>query len=187
MKKIFAILFIMFFCLQNVNAAGTIATYVIDPEKNAFQHNNMGLIYVEERDYYAAIQEFKMAISLNPETQATATYFNNLGKVYVTIGYPALAQDCFENALKQYPLNFEYYKELAQCYKLQGKALAKLQEYKNKKNAPSLDKVMLGLLYEQNGDIKKAIFVLDEFTASEPALLITPSVKQYIQTLVDSL
>ncbi len=77
----------------------------------------MGIMYVEEKCYYAAIQEFKMAISLNPKKQATAVYFNNLGKVYMTIGYPNLALDCFQNAVTQYTLNLEYYKNLANCYK----------------------------------------------------------------------
>ena len=49
--------------------------YVIDATKNAFLHNNMGLRYMEEHCYYAAIQEFKIAISLNPNTQATAVYY----------------------------------------------------------------------------------------------------------------
>lgn len=186
MKKILTAILIIYLSVQTANAAGTIATYVIDPEKNAYHHNNLGIMYVEERDYYAAIQEFKMAISLNPSTQATATYFNNLGKVYMTIGYPELAQDCFQNALKQYPLNLEYYQQLAKCYKQRGLAQVKLQEYKNKKKS-SLDRVMLGLLYEQCGDVKKAIFVLDDFTSSEPDLLITPAVKRYIQVLVNSI
>lgn len=186
MKKFFVIFFIILMTVQTANASGTIATYVIDPEKNAYQHNNMGIIYVEEKNYYAAIQEFKTAISLNPDTQATAAYFYNLGKVYMTIGYPGLAEDCFQNSIKHYPLNFEYYKGLADCYGKLGKAQSKLQEYKTAKKT-SLDNVILGLLYEQNGDIKKAIFVLDDFTAAEPALLITPAVKQYIQTLVNTL
>ena len=37
--------------------------YVIDATKNAYLHNNMGLRYMNERLYYAAIQEFKIAIS----------------------------------------------------------------------------------------------------------------------------
>ena len=51
---------------------------VIDATKNAFLHNNMGLRYMEEHCYYAAIQEFKIAISLNPNTQATAVYYKNI-------------------------------------------------------------------------------------------------------------
>lgn len=166
-------------------APGTIATYVIDPEKNAFEHNNLGIMYVEEKSYYAAIQEFKMAISLNPKTQATAVYFNNLGKVYMEIGYPELALDCFKNAVIQYSLNFEYYLNLAQCYKRLNQIETQLGIYKNKTS--SLDKIMLGLLYEQQGNKKKAIITLDEFVMSEPNLIVTPAVKDYIQKIVDEI
>lgn len=169
-----------------VYAAATSVTYVIDPVKNAYEHNNLGVVYVEEKSYYAAIEEFKIAISLNPKTQATAVYFNNLGKVYMTIGYPQLALDCFENAITQYNLNFEYYQNLAQCYKELGQSENQLSNYKYRNKSP-LDKVMLGLLYEQTGDKKKAITVLDEFTMSEPSLIITPSVKNYIQKIVNDI
>ena len=46
---------------------------------------------------------------------------------------------------------------------------------------------MLGLLYEQNNDKKKAIIVLDEFSNSEPDLIITPAVKNYIQKIIDDI
>ena len=67
--------------------------YEIDAEKNAYVHNNLGLMYVNEKCYYAAIQEYKIAISLNPNTQATAVYYNNSGEVYVIIGYRDYAVD----------------------------------------------------------------------------------------------
>ena len=186
MKKILAILIIVLMQTPALCAPGTIATYVIDPEKNAYYHNNLGIVYVEEHDYYAAIQEFKMAISLNPKTQATATYFNNLGKVYMTIGYPNLALDCFQNALTQYNLNLEFYENLAKCYKALNMSDSKLKSYQEKMNSP-LDKVMLGLLYEQAGNRKKAITVLDDFITSEPDLIITPAIKEYIQKIVSDI
>ena len=169
-----------------VAAPGTIVSYTIDPEKNAYEHNNLGIMYVEEKDYYAAIQEFKIAISLNPKTQATAVYFNNLGKVYMTIGYPELALDCFKQAVTQYSLNFEFYQNLVDCYKELGKISEQLEIYKTKNDTP-YDKIMLGLLYEQSDEIRKAIFVLDEFAVAEPDLMITPAVKQYIQILVNKI
>ena len=46
---------------------------------------------------------------------------------------------------------------------------------------------MLGLLYEQAGDKKKAIITLDEFAMAEPKLIITPAVKNHIQVLVKEL
>lgn len=185
MRKFLLSFLIVLMGLPVLCAPGTTATYVIDPEKNAFEHNNLGIMYVEEKCYYAAIQEFKMAISLNPKTQATAVYFNNLGKVYMTIGYPELALDCFENARIQYNLNFEFYQNLVQCYKALNQLNQQLEIYKKKTS--SLDKIMLGLLYEQLGDKKKAIIVLDEFAMSEPKLIITPAVKNYIQKIVDEL
>ncbi len=184
MKKLFILFLILFSALPGICAPGTTSTYIIDPEKNAFEHNNMGIIYMEEKCYYAAIQEFKMAISLNPKTQATAVYFNNLGKVYLIIGYPELALDCFQNAVTQYNLNFDFYKNLVDCYERLGQIPQKLEFYKNNNSTP-FDKIMLGLLYEKTGNIKKAIIVLDEFAISEPNLMITPAIKQYIQELVD--
>ncbi len=156
--------------------------YVIDAQKNAYIHNNLGLMYVDEKCYYAAIQEFKIAISLNSNTQATAVYYNNLGEVYLTIGYPDYALDCFERALTQFSLNFKYYQNLAKTYKLLGTVDEKIAKYSDESNP--LNQIMLGLLYEQNGDIKRAITTLDEFSMTEPDLIITPSVRQHIKELV---
>lgn len=156
--------------------------YEIDATKNAYIHNNLGLTYVDEKCYYAAIQEFKIAISLNPNTQATAVYYNNLGEVYLTIGYPEYALDCFQRALKQFSLNFKYYQNLAKTYKLLNALDRQIKVYSNDSNP--LNKVMLGLLYEQKGDTKRAITIFDDFAMSEPDLIITNSVKQHIKQLV---
>ena len=156
--------------------------YVIDATKNAYLHNNMGLRYMNEHCYYAAIQEFKIAISLNPNTQATAVYYNNIGDAYMKIGYPDMARQPYEDAVKQYSLNFKYYKDLAKCYKKLGLANTKIKEYTNDKNV--LNKVLLGLLYIENGNLKRGVIILDEFTMSEPDLLVTPAVKQYIKETV---
>ena len=157
----------------------------VDATKNAFLHNNMGLRYMEEQCYYAAIQEFKIAISLNPNTQATAVYYNNIGDAYILIGYPNLARQAYEDAIKQYSLNFKYYQNLAKCYKELNLLSDKIVQYSDNENP--LNKIMLGLLYIENGDLKRGIIILDEFTMSEPDLLITPAVKQYIRQSVKKL
>lgn len=153
--------------------------YVIDATKNAYIHNNMGLRYMNEHCYYAAIQEFKIAISLNPDTQATATYYDNIGDAYMAIGHPEMASQPYEDALSQYGLNFKFYKDLAKCYKALGLSQAKITEFSASKN--QLNKVLLGLLYIENGDLKRGVIILDEFTMKEPDLLITPAVKQFIK------
>lgn len=156
--------------------------YTIDATKNAYIHNNLGLRYMNEHCYYAAIQEFKIAISLNPNTQATAVYYNNIGDAYMSAGYPNMAQQPYEDAVKQYGLNFQYYQDLAKCYKALGLVSTKIKEYNNGKNP--LNKVMLGLLYVESGDRKRGITILDAFSSSEPDLLITPAVKQYVKDTV---
>lgn len=183
MKKIFAISFIFFAFLTSGYRKPDV--YEIDASKNAYSHNNMGLIYVEEKCYYAAIQEFKIAISLNPNTQATAVYYNNLGETYIKIGYPDYALDCFERALKQYSLNFKYYQNLAETYKLLNMLDSKLVAYSNNKNP--LSKVMVALLYEKKGEIRRAITLLDDFAMSEPDLIITVAIKKHIKELAANL
>ena len=156
--------------------------YVIDATKNAYIHNNLGLRYMNEQCYYAAIQEFKIAISLNPNTQATAVYYNNIGDAYMAIGYPNLAQQPYEDAIKQFGLNLQYYQDLAKCYKSLGLISEKIKVYSSADNP--LNKILLGVLYIENGNKKRGITILDEFTASEPDLLITPAIKQYTKNIV---
>lgn len=185
MKKILLLIFLLIFAPMVHSKPGTIVSYTIDAEKNAYLHNNKGIEYVSEKQYYAAIQEFKIAISLNPKKQSTAVYFNNLGKVYMTIGYPELAVDCFENSIIQYSLNFEYYKNLADCYDKLGLSSQKLNYYKKASIKNPMYNILVGLLEEKRGNLKKAIITFDNFSAAEPDLIITPAVKMYTKELVD--
>ena len=159
--------------------------YTIDAEKDAFLHNNVGLNYLKDRIYYAAIQEFKIAIQLSPNTQATAIFKNNLGDTYTYIGYPDMARICYEDAIKLYGLNFKYYLNLAECYKTLGITQTKIKEYST--STLPYDKIMLGLLYIQTGSIRKGVNTLDELCSEEPDLLITPAIRQYLREVTKTL
>lgn len=156
--------------------------YTIEADKNAYYHNSVGLNYLKDRIYYAAIQEFKIAISLSPSTQATAVFQNNLGETYMFIGYPDQAQACFEDAIKLYGLNLKYYMNLIKCYKEQGKIESKIKEFKNSDNI--YDRIKLGLLYIENGQYRLGVNTLDELTMEEPDLMITAALRQYIAQVV---
>ena len=159
--------------------------YTIDAEKDAFLHNNVGLNYLKDRIYYAAILEFKIAIQLSPNTQATAIFKNNLGDTYTYIGYPDMARICYEDAIKLYGLNFKYYLNLAECYKTLGITQTKIKEYST--STLPYDKIMLGLLYIQTGSIRKGVNTLDELCSEEPDLLITPAIRQYLREVTKTL
>ena len=155
--------------------------YVINAEKDAFFHNDNGLLYLREKTYYAALQEFKIAISLSPNTQSTAIFKTNMGKTYMIMGYPELAKQPLEEAIKAYGLNFQYYLNLADCYEKLGIIPQKIAEYEN--SAYVYDKIILGILYIKTNNITRGIITLDDFCYSEPDLLITPAIKQYIKDL----
>lgn len=158
--------------------------YKIDAEKNAVLHNSRGLNAVAEQNYLAAIQEFSLAILLNPKTQATSVYYNNLGETYMKIGYYKDAQGCFEMAIKQYNLNFLYYQNLVSSFKAQGIVGSKLKIYKAKGEKNPMNLLMVGLLHIANGDNRSGIIKLDEFCMSEPDLLITQAVRSYLQAII---
>lgn len=159
--------------------------YTIRAEKDAFYHNNLGINHLKDRVYYAAIQEFKIAISLSPETQASAIFYNNLGETYNFIGYPDMAKDCFENAIRLYGLNFKYYINLTDCYINLGVAYNKISEFE--KSNSVFDKIQLGILYIKLGEKRRGINILDEICANEPDLLITPAIRQYISETIKTL
>ena len=158
--------------------------YTIDAGKDAYFHNNVGLNYLRDRIYYAAIQEFKIAIQLSPNTQATAVFKTNLGETYMYIGYPDMARTCFEDALNNYWLNFQYYINLAKCYKNLNIAESKINELSS--SGKISDKILLGVLYIQTERKQRGIFILDDICASEPDLLIVPAIRQYINSLSDT-
>lgn len=153
--------------------------YTIDAEKNAAKHNNLGIEYLKEYYYFGAIKEFELAIELNPNSQASSVYYNNLGRTYIIIGYPELAEVKFAEAIKKYPLYFEYYKNLVESYGKQNILAEKLEYHKkNRKNA--LDDITIALIYGAMGKTQIEVTMLDDFCNSEPDLIITSAIKKYV-------
>ncbi|MBE7704782.1 MAG: hypothetical protein E7Z90_03075 [Cyanobacteria bacterium SIG29] len=162
------------------------ADHEIKAQNNAYQHNNQGINYLKEKYYFGAIKEFQIAINLNPNSQASAVYYVNLGTTYEKIGYDELAKPCFEKAVSLNILCFDYYLKLAQNYKKLGLLDEKIALYHEKTDSP-LNNVLLGLLYIQKGDNSLGITILDDFCDKEKNLLITKGVKKYIKEITKDL
>ncbi len=172
-------------------------THVINATRNAELHNNLGVGYLKEGDYFAAIKEFKIAIALNPSKQTTAVYFNNLGRTYMELSkiqkqhnlstkngnFAAWAETSFDTAIEQDCMNLVYYKNLVQSYKAQGKLDSKLKEYKAKTDKNPFAQIVVILIYEAQGEKRNAQIGLDDFISKHPDLLITPSLKMYAKEL----
>lgn len=183
MMKKSALILVLFFGLM-CSGFTRPNVYKIDAAKNAATHNDWGLVAAHDGNYYEAIQEFCLAIALNPATQATAVYYNNLGETYMKIGFYKEAQRCFEYSITQYSLNFLYYQNLVKAIKVQNLTSAKIKEYRPKSEKNPLSMIILGLLYIQSGDLRAGIIKLDEFCMREPDLIITSAVQNYLKQIV---
>ena len=181
MKKLFLTTILTFFV---ASAAFGVPrnTFRIDASKNAINHNNLGVNYLDRKDYYSAIKEFEIAILINPDTQASAVYYNNLGKTYLKIGYPDMAEKAFKDALKRNPANFEFYQNLVTSYKELNKLPSELQKAISDKKPSS--KVIGGLILIETGKLESGINMLDEFCFDEPEMILSKGVRAYLQTVV---
>ncbi len=190
---------IVSFLVMLLNAPSYGDVHIIDAQRNAQLHNNLGVGYLKEGDYFAAIKEFKIAIALNPSKQTTAVYFNNLGRTYMELSkiqkqhnlstqngdFAAWAEISFDTAIEQDCMNLTYYKNLVQSYKAQGKLNQKLKEYKAKTDKNPLSQIVTVLIYQAQNKKRNAQIALDEFITKYPDLLITPSLKVYAKELED--
>ena len=178
------ILTIICLLLMPVAVAAAPAKYgvvSIDAQKNAVNHNNRGVIYMQDRYYAAAIKEFQMAVLLDPDTQASAVYYANLANCYMKIGYPALAQDTLQRAVKLNPMNFNYYQDLAVVYKRLGILDMQLKRWKRDTASNPVGLVMQGLILIEQGKYDAGMAKLYEFVYTEPDLIITTGVKNFIE------
>lgn len=176
---VICLLFLQFNAAYSVPAKYGVAS--IDAQKNAVNHNNRGVIYMQDRYYNAAIKEFQMAVLLDPDTQASSVYYANLANCYMKIGYPALAQDTLQRAIKLNPMNFNYYQDLAVIYRRLGILDTQLKRWKRDTATNPTGLVMQGLILIKQGKNDAGMAKLYEFVYTEPDLIITAGVKNFIE------
>lgn len=171
-------------------------TNPIDAAKNAKWHNTKGVNYYKDGDYYAALKEFKMAVELSPYSQASAVYYNNLGKVYLIFGmiqkgqnlttkggdFSKMATLAFEEAILKDCMKFEYYKNLAEAYELMGIASQKKDFLIRNINTNPFNGILAGIILVNEGKTKEGARFLYNFALNNSDLIITDDVKKFLKT-----
>jgi len=182
-------------CFADLNEVSV--TSPVDAQKNANLHNRRGVNYFREQDYFAALKEFKIAIAINPNSQSTAVYYNNLGKVYLVFGeiqrkrnltrvdadFSEMAKACFERAIMQDCMKFEYYKNLVTSYELLGITASKKEFLLKNLKVNPFNAVIVAIILAKEGKYDPAIILLDDFAQKNPDLIITDDVKKFINAL----
>ncbi|MBE7705739.1 MAG: hypothetical protein E7Z91_00630 [Cyanobacteria bacterium SIG30] len=165
----------------------------INAEKNAQSRNNSGVEYMQEKDYLAAIKEFKIAIAINPNHQTSAIYHNNLGRAYIemakvykeykmpkqSIEFAHFAEISFENAINQDCMQLNFYKNLVESFELQNILASKRKEYLKKTENP-FNSIIVAFIEEKMGNKTTMQIILDDFIAQYPDLIITISLKNFL-------
>lgn len=168
----------------------------IEAQKNASMHNNLGCMYFKDKDYLAAIKEYRIAIGIDPNSQSTATYFNNLGKAYLILGeiqvknklptgtmgdFSKMAETAFEEAIKIDCMKIEYYNNLVKAYELLGNLETKKQFFLKNKEKNAFNVIPASIILVQQGDVQYANMLLDDFVVKNPDLIITNDLKKVIK------
>lgn len=169
----------------------------VDAKNSAQRHNNMGTEYFKEKDYFAAIKEYRIAIGINPDSQTTATYFNNLGKVYLVLGeiqvknklplqgwddFSIMAQISFEEAILKDCMKLEYYQNLVKAYELTNMLELKKQFFLQNKEKNPFNVIPAALILEKQGNVEYANMLLDDFVVQNPDIIISRDIKKIIKS-----
>ena len=176
-------------------------TAPIDAKNNAQKHNNLGAMYFKEKDFYAAIKEYRIAIGINPDSQTTASYFNNLGKVYLVLGeiqvrnnmpinpgedFSKMAEKSFEEAILKDCMKLEYYQNLIKAYELTGSVESKKQYFLANKDKNPFNIIPAAIILKKQGNADYANMLLDDFVSENPNIIITKDLKKWICRIVMS-
>jgi len=100
---------------------------------SARAHDNLGLAYINRREYEKAIAEFNKTIELQPRYYLA---YYNAGVVYQLLNRLDLARSSYETCLKINPQSFRAYYNLGILYKKEGELDKAVSAYEN---AISLD------------------------------------------------
>lgn len=154
---------------------------LIDPTRNGINHNNKGIMYMQEGYLPQAIKEFQIAIELNPNMETTGIYYDNMGICYMRLGIYKMAINCFELAMKQNPMCFLYYQHLVQGFKNEKSLKKKKIEYQQKIKNNYLNTIVVALIAIECNEVDEGKRMLLEFIKNEPKIYISHSIRQYLK------
>jgi len=131
-------------------------------------HNNMGEVYLKERNPKSALAEFNTALKLNPNL---AEAYNNRGYLYYEAGGLSQAASDYSRAIQINPDFAQAYNNRGIVYKTQGKIDAAISDYNQAlKINPDYAEVYYnrGNAYAAKGTLTRAISDYDQAIRINP-------------------
>ena len=175
-------LFLFLFLSNGAEAKSNYGVYEIDATKNARYHSNMGNIYLDEKNYNAALKEYQIAYALSKDANISASYIYNIANLLIKLGDYKTAAEALDLAISRDCINLTYYKALVDCYKELGSLDIELKKYLSDNTNP-YNRIVAGLIYLKKEQKLNAKVIFDEFIVDNPDMIITPDIKAIIEKL----
>lgn len=158
----------------------------IDVHDMAITHNRRGNEYLKAGYPLHAVNEFKIAIMLNPNSTMSATLYNNLGRSYEMVRQYELAISSYQHAIRVNPEFSRYYKNLINAYKAQRTLTKACHNYEtvvkeNPKDAQAW--YTLGLIYYEQKKYLDAQEAFNTFIELEPNVELAIAAKKYLKKM----
>ncbi len=140
-------------------------------ERSSLKLNNLG---VKEgrvnKDFIAAIEYFKQAVAVEPDC-FTCKY--NMGRAYIALERYSIAQDIFENLVKENPKSADSLSSLGEVLSLRDDDKGALPLLKKSLKIDPNDSITLnnyGIALHKTGNFKKAVAVFEKAIKRKPDL-----------------
>jgi len=153
---------------------------------NAVAHNKAGVEFLQKGYPMHAVNEFKIAIMLNPNSAMSASIYNNLGKAYEMMKQYDLAIASYQHAIKINPDFALYYKNLVNAYRIKRilpQSQVSYEKIVSMNPQDSYAYFILGVICVEQGNNSKAIEYFKKFLELEPRVNLASSAKKYLEAL----
>ncbi|MBR1616977.1 tetratricopeptide repeat protein, partial [bacterium] len=156
----------------------------IDVTKNARTHSNMGNLYFQEKNYYAAFKQYEIAYDLVADTKGGAAYLYNMAVCMKHLGNYKAAKIFLDEVIKKDYMNLTYYDALVDCYVALGSYETELKKYLSDSTNP-YNRIVAGLIYMKTNRVREAKILFDEFVNENPKMMISDDVRIILRELSD--
>lgn len=142
--------------------------------ERARSHTDLGAVYLQQRQYEIALEEFDLAVKIDPNFGAA---YNGLGLIYSSLGQDALAEQSFRKAVQIDPNNSESHNNYGNFLCSKNRIDESIKEFvaavKNPLYAtPALAYTNAGICSLRKQDVASAVQYFERALQIEPLMAV---------------
>lgn len=156
-------------------------------EDNLIKHMHRGDTYLQQGNPQAAIDEYRIALALEPTASISASLFHNLARAYRQLGMHDVAISALQRSMRLQPQFERYFRDLLATYDEKGqteKAITYLEHIVQDINPDDTELwYLLGLLYMQQSQLAQAQGAFATYQKKAPSSPLAQVAENYALVL----